>query len=115
MIVYCLKYFTVKCVQFIFEIDRLMKMYPAIVLIYIKSIGVLIFPPLLLLAFLSIEISKPLAIFLLGGFFILILLRSIKGFIMARQNGVSTLYLFLYLCTLEILPWLVGGKILLGN
>jgi len=47
------------------------------------------------------------------GFVILVLFLSfqlIRGVIIGIENGINLYLIFIYLCTLEILPWLVLGK-----
>jgi hypothetical protein len=80
---------------------------------FYRVLGLLLFPIVALLGFLPMDNPQYLAfagISLMVFFYLLFLLRS--GKILLR-NRVSIQYLFLYLCTLEILPLVLIGKLVL--
>ena len=78
-----------------------------------KNIGLLLLPLVFAAIYTSPGISKiliytGLALFLLASVF-----KLIRGFQIILRNGILLFYAFLYLCTLELLPWVIGSKLVI--
>lgn len=84
------------------------------VYLYNSAIMVCLYPLLIALAFLKTEIISTNTLLIIGyciiGFFYI--LRLFREFQISRKNRVSVFYIFLYFCTLEILPILILVKII---
>jgi hypothetical protein len=77
-----------------------------------KNIGIALIPIVFTSIYVSPSISK---ILLLGSLAIIVLitiLKILRGFQIFLQNGVLLFYTILYLCTLELLPLVLGSKII---
>lgn len=75
-----------------------------------KNIGLFLFPVIIMIPYINDSI-KPIIIY--SGIFLflgLFILRTIRGFQIIIHKGVSSFYLILYLCTIEILPALLIVK-----
>ena len=74
--------------------------------LYNRIIGVLLFPIIISLAFVDTDFISHNVLITMG--FSLVLgvyaLRIFRGFQISRSSNVSILYMFLYFCTLELLP-----------
>lgn len=95
--------------------DRVMYARECIFTVYLfnRAIGICLFPILIALAFVDPGILKPNALLIIGYvvigmFYILRLYREIQ---ISLKNHISIFYIFLYLCTLEILPIMVLVKV----
>ena len=92
----------------IFNTNESAKQYQLIILIFNYIIGIILFP-IVVIAFYWNNSA-----FLIAGVIIIILLilyRIVRGFLAGLENkDYNLFYLFLYLCTLEILPLLLIYK-----
>ena len=73
-----------------------------------KNIGLFLFPIIIVFPYITNNQVKPIVLYLgltiIIGMFLLLIYR---GFQIIMRNGVSTFYLILYLCAIEILPVLL--------
>lgn len=113
--VYVIKFIISYLLSLVILEEELGKEYAFNVFVFSQTIGVVLFPVVL-----CIQFSKyPAELFLYpgliicAGFFALRLFRGIV--ISVLEQNVGILYIFLYLCALEILPVLVLIKFLLNN
>lgn len=76
-----------------------------------KVLGILLLPVVLALVF--VNVSQLHGLFIAAGIILCLFLvyRILRGIIMSMSYSVSWVYIILYLCTLEILPFLVLYKI----
>ncbi len=110
-IIYSIKLFLFKIFDFILLSKKQFAEYYHNIFIYNKIYGIILFPLLLAIPFTSDYISVILmktAIIILA---ILYLLRILRGVQISISIRLSFLYLFLYLCALEIIPVLFIYKI----
>jgi hypothetical protein len=100
---------------FISSNNDLGKEYLFNVFVYSQTIGIILFPFIVCLQFTKYptELFLYPALVICAGFYAL---RMFRGFIISvTEQNVGILYIFLYLCALEILPLLVLIKFLLVN
>jgi len=95
----------------IFKTDHINNEYKLNILVTISILGLLLIPVLVFAVYLKSSWLVYLALGLIGIFS---LFRVIKGFIIGISlTRFSYFFLFIYLCTLEILPLLVAAKLIL--
>lgn len=100
-------------IGFVFLKQKVFSEYFHNVNIYTKSIGLIMFPLVVMLQFVSykyIESIIYMGISIVGLIYLLQQLRAFQTFI---SNNVSILYMILYLCAFEIIPFLIIFKLLL--
>lgn len=106
--VYALKFLILKIAGWLFDTERETALYLFNVFLLNNLLGILLLPFIALLAFhgaLPVERLFQGALLVIG---IVYLYRLFRGFLVGLgTSGFSPLYLFLYLCTLEIAPLLV--------
>jgi hypothetical protein len=79
-----------------------------------KNLGLIMFPIVFVILYTSEEISE-IAIYLcLGMLVIATFYKIFRGFQIIIRNGVLIFYAFLYLCTLELLPLVLGSKLIIS-
>ncbi|MES2565453.1 MAG: DUF4271 domain-containing protein [Bacteroidota bacterium] len=112
---YLIKFLVNNVLSFITSNAELGKEYLFNVVVFAQTIGIILFPFILALQFTTYPSEWFLypALVICLGFYIL---RLIRGFIIsAAEQNIGILYIFLYLCALEILPLLIVIKFLLIN
>jgi hypothetical protein len=110
--IYLIKILGVKLMGFILKTERENQEYSNNILLYLNMLSFGLFPLVVLIGF-TPQLGPELLV-KTGCVFILsaILFRVGRGFILAVSNPLlSKFYLFLYLCTLEILPLVVILKL----
>ncbi|MES2761810.1 MAG: DUF4271 domain-containing protein [Bacteroidota bacterium] len=114
-LVYLIKFLANYLLAFISSNNDLAREYLFNVFVFAQTIGILIFPLIICLQFTKYPTEWFLypALIICAGFYGL---RMFRGFIISSaEQNIGILYLFLYLCALEILPMLVLIKFLLVN
>jgi len=110
--IYGVKLIIIKMLGFIFDTQKEMKEYIISVVLFCNAVGLFMLPVVVCLAFLK-QINP--AVFIYGGFAIItafFLTRLVRGLIIGlNSTRVSKFYLFLYLCTLEIVPLAIMVKL----
>jgi hypothetical protein len=111
IIFFILKIVVIKFLGFLFKVKDLAKLTVFFTLLFDKTLGFLLFPLVVGIYFFTFDIS----FFLLGASFsLLIVLLMLKLFwlwkIGTNSFGLSHVYIFLYLCMIEIFPLLLLGK-----
>ncbi len=116
IMVYAVKFITIKFLGFVFKTAKETDEYALTVLLYINSLGLFLLPIVVCIAFaqnVSIEIFIKIGLYLLALF---LFTRMVRGLIIGLNSvRVSKFYLFLYLCSLEILPLIVMIKIFIRS
>lgn len=115
LIMYLVKYVVTYTLSFIIGEFDLGKEYFFNIFIFNQTAGVALFPIVLCILFskLSTELFLYPGIVICAVFFFL---RLFRGFVISTlEQNIGVLYIFLYLCSLEILPLLVLIKFLLNN
>lgn len=110
-IIYSIKLFFLKIFDFILLSKKKFTEYYYNVFIYNKIYGIILFPLILTIPFTSNIISAILIKAAIVIFIILYLFRLLRGIQISIQIRLSFFYLFLYLCTLEIIPILIIYKL----
>jgi hypothetical protein len=111
---YGLKIFGVRLFGNILQNQKPAKDYALIIVLFCNVFGLLLLPIVVCIAF--VEGISPRVFIYAGGILYALLLfaRIIRGIMISLNSaGVSILYLFLYLCALEILPLLIVIKLLM--
>lgn len=104
-----LKFILYKITAWLWQVEEVMEEYIFQTNLFNKYLGVAYL--LLSALFIYSSISGFTIIALgIGLFVALFVMQLVRGIIIGRQSGGNLLLIILYLCTLEILPWLVAGK-----
>jgi hypothetical protein len=110
--VYLIKILVTRFLASAFGLQATGSEYIYTILLFNKVIGLLIYPLVMLIAFAHQLNSANILKAGIGVLTILLIYRTLRLIqIGLSASGVSFLYLFLYLCTLEILPFLVLIKL----
>ena len=108
---FLLKVIFIKILGLLFKVKDLAKLAIFFSLLFDKTLGFVLSPLVLLIYFFSFDISS--AILVVSSFLVITLL-ILKLFwfwkIGTNSFGLSQVYIFLYLCILEIFPLLLLGK-----
>jgi hypothetical protein len=112
---YFFKNLIFRLLGFVFQEHTLAKEMNLIELLFVSVLGVVLFPINLILYF-GNTISNEKIIFLVYFLFlILFIYKLLKIFLISfSQFSISLFHIFLYICTLEILPLIVLIKFLIG-
>lgn len=111
-LIYFTKILLVKILGFVFYKKEIADSYYFIILLTNQMLGILLIPIVIFIAYgnllsASVLIYSGILILLLGFF-----IRAGKGIVLAIHGKENWFYIFLYFCTLEILPLLIGIKLL---
>lgn len=104
-----------KLIGFVSTNGDFVEEYSHNIFIYNKAIGIILLPITLGIPFMA---ELPASIFIkigLGLFFIFFLMRLIRGIRVFWAKRISPFYMILYLCTFEILPVLIGYRLIEMN
>lgn len=114
-LVYLVKFFANYVLAFISNNNELSREYLFNVFVFAQTIGIVIFPLIICLQFTKYPAEWFLypSLIICAGFYGLRMFRGI--IISSAEQSIGILYIFLYLCALEILPMLVLIKFLLVN
>jgi hypothetical protein len=114
--IYSVKLVVIKFAGFLFETQKEIREYTVSIFLFCNTVGLFMLPIVICLAF--FKQVNPL-IFIYSGFSlisILFLTRLVRGLIIGLDSArVSKFYLFLYLCTLEIVPLVILSKLFIGK
>ncbi|MFM2135278.1 MAG: hypothetical protein RL021_678 [Bacteroidota bacterium] len=111
--VYALKFLVLRFGGWLFGLERELTTYLFTIFIVNNIQGLLLFPIIVLIAFQSggsADWMFRMSFFIIGIFYVFRLFRGVQ--IGLNVPGASLLYLFLYLCTLELAPMLVLFRII---
>lgn len=110
--IYGIKLLVIKMLGFLFETQKEIREYTISVLLFCNAVGLFMLPVVICLAFLK-QVNP--SVFIYAGFTVIavfFLTRLIRGLIIGlNSTRVSKFYLFLYLCTLEIVPLAIMIKL----
>ena len=110
-IIYSIKLFVFKILDFILLSKKKFTEYYYNIFIYNKIYGIILFPLILAIPFTSNIISVILIKTAIVILIILYLFKILRGIQISIQIRLSFFYLFLYLCALEIIPILIIYRI----
>ena len=110
---YFLKLLTNKASGYIFKVNKETDEYIFNQFIVLQILGLLLIICCIILRY-SVDINKEFVIYFgFGTLMIGFIIRMIKSFGIANMNSYSPVYIFLYLCTLEILPLIIIVKLIM--
>lgn len=111
-LIYGFKIIIVRFFGFIFQNQREASDYSMMIFLFCNILGLFLLPIVVCMAFVK-DVSPSVFIYLgLGVFVLLLFIRIIRGVIIGiNSTRISKFYLFLYLCTLEILPFVIMVKL----
>lgn len=112
ILMYLIKFSIVRFAGFIFKTGKEASEYMGTLFLFVNIVGLFMLPVVTCLAFVR-QVSP--FVFICTGFTIIIgflAIRLIRGILIGlNSNRVSGFYLFLYLCTLEIVPFVILIKL----
>ena len=115
-LVYGVKILFVRFFGFVFQSQKESGDYSLMISLFCNILGLFLLPIVVCMSF--VKDVSPL-IFIYSGlcvFVLLLLIRVLRGVLIgANSIRVSKFYLFLYLCTLEILPFVIMIKLFMQN
>jgi hypothetical protein len=113
--VYSVKYLFISFLSLLLKIPNLTKEYWFTVLVFSHALTILLFPVLVVLIFSSVQIAYLIyiALALCIVFYLLRMVRILA--LMYSEQNVGIVYIIMYLCALEILPFLILMKFLFIN
>jgi hypothetical protein len=106
------KYIINRTVGFIFNSDMLISQYIHHVYIYNKLIGILLFPVILIIPYIHSDYTKFSIYFSVIIISIIIILQILNSGIIIIKKHLPYYYMILYLCSVELLPFLLLFKYL---
>ena len=111
LLFFLLKLILIKLLGFFFKVKDLAKLAIFFSLLFDKTLGFVLFPLVVGIYFFSVDISSALLMISLGLFMILFMLKLFWLWKIGTNSfGLSQVYIFLYLCTIEIFPLLLLAK-----
>ena len=112
LIIYTGKSFVLNILGFIFNNKSAANEYLTNIGIYNKILGVFLFPIIIAIPYIALQFKLPLMYIGIGIVILSLIFRFLRVFQIAFKIKLSIFYMILYLCTLEILPILVIGKMI---
>ena len=108
---FLLKLILIKLLGFFFKVKDLAKLAIFFSLLFDKTLGFVLFPLVVVIYFFSIDISSTMLMISLGLFIILFMLKLFWLWKIGTNSfGLPQVYIFLYLCSIEIFPLLLLVK-----
>ena len=108
---FLLKLILIKLLGFFFKVKDLAKLAIFFSLLFDKTLGFVLFPLVVVIYFFSADISSTVLMISLGLFIILFMLKLFWLWKIGTNSfGLSQVYIFLYLCSIEIFPLLLLVK-----
>lgn len=110
--IYCLKLLIINVFGFVFEMQKEIREYTISVFLFCNAVGLFMLPVVICLAFLK-QVKPSVFIYIgLAVITVFFVTRLVRGLIIGLNSArVSKFYLFLYLCTLEIVPLVIMVKL----
>ena len=111
LLFFLLKLILIKLLGFFFKVKDLAKLAIFFSLLFDKTLGFVLFPLVVVIYFFSIDISSTVLMISLGLFIILFMLKLFWLWKIGTNSfGLPQVYIFLYLCSIEIFPLLLLVK-----
>ena len=105
-----LKFIICKIVGYVFSVNDIFEEYTHNEKLSNKNIGLLLFPVIILIPYVP-TFMKPVILYAgLAIIIVLLAFRAFRAFQIIIRREVSSFYLILYLCTIEILPLIIMVK-----
>ncbi|MES2140408.1 MAG: DUF4271 domain-containing protein [Bacteroidota bacterium] len=116
IVAYSLKFASIKLLGYILKLQREANDYTMTIFLFCNTLGLFMLPIVIGLTFAK-QVSP--VFFIYGGIGVIVtffMVRMIRGLILGmNSSGISKIYLFMYLCTLEILPIAIVVKLFMLN
>ena len=109
--IYGIKFLFSKILFFVFNDSTLSSEYIFNVSLYNNLLGILLLPLLSIVYFTTISFNSAVLYLFVPSIAIVFLMRVLRLIVIGNSKGISFLYIFLYICTLEILPLVVMYRI----
>ena len=111
LLFFLLKLILIKLLGFFFKVKDLAKLAIFFSLLFDKTLGFVLFPLVVVIYFFSVDISSTVLMISLGLFIILFMLKLFWLWKIGTNSfGLPQVYIFLYLCSIEIFPLLLLVK-----
>jgi hypothetical protein len=114
VVIYLLKLLVIKIIGTIFKMQNEAEEYILQIISYLNVVGLFLFPIIILLSFFK---AAPPVVFIYAGLITIVSflgVRSLNGILLGLNSAkISKFYLFIYLCALEILPFIVIAKLII--
>ena len=111
LLFFLLKLILIKLLGFFFKVKDLAKLAIFFSLLFDKTLGFVLFPLVVVIYFFSVDISSTMLMISLGLFMILFILKLFWLWKIGTNSfGLPQVYIFLYLCSIEIFPLLLLVK-----
>jgi hypothetical protein len=110
-ILYFGKYLVIKFFESLFQYKEPLEEYLYNTTQINKTIGILLFPILIVCTFINKDHVHLFFISVVIALTILIILRLLRGLAIGFSYNVSKLYIILYLCTVELIPFILLVKV----
>ncbi|MFY9308837.1 MAG: DUF4271 domain-containing protein [Bacteroidia bacterium] len=112
IITYGIKFLVIRLLGYVFKVQKEMSEYAMLVFLFCNTLGLFLLPVVIGLSFID---QVPPSVFIKIGLGIIaafIGVRTVRGlFLGLNSSRISKFYLFMYLCTLEILPFIILAKL----
>jgi hypothetical protein len=99
---------------FLFQMKSVTSEYIHIIFLINKNLGIILLPVIFTSIYTPTGISKILLTIAFLLVFLATLLKIVRGFQIIMKNRVLLFYSILYLCTLELLPLVLGSKLIIA-
>jgi hypothetical protein len=112
VLMYLLKFLTIRLSGFVFKVGKEALDYSSALFIFVNILGLFMLPVVICLEF--VKQADPRIFIYTGYFFILgfLCMRVLRGLVIGISSSrVSKFYLFLYLCSLEMVPFVILVKL----
>ncbi|MCE9539021.1 MAG: DUF4271 domain-containing protein [Bacteroidetes bacterium] len=112
IVAYSLKFASIKLLGYIFKVQREANDYMMTIFLFCNTLGLFMLPIVIGLTYVK-QVSPVFFIYAgTGVIVIFFMVRMIRGLILGLNSSeISKIYLFMYLCTLEILPFVIMAKL----
>jgi hypothetical protein len=114
VLMYVIKMVVIKLAGAVFKLQNEATEYMLQIVSYWNVVGLFLFPVIIFLSFFE---AAPPAIFIFTGLIMVLSflgIRSINGILFGLNSSkISKFYLFIYLCALEILPFIIIAKLII--
>jgi len=107
VLMYSIKYIFSKVLFYVFNDSNIANEYIFNISLFNNFLGILFIPVMALCYFSELSLANILTYFALPLIAISFIMRGVRMFVAGKLKGVSYFYIFLYICTLEILPLVV--------
>jgi hypothetical protein len=112
LIAYVFKMLTIRILGFVFKVEKEASEYAMLVFLFCNTLGLFMLPLVIGLTFMR---QVPSSFFINTGIVVIaifIVVRTVRGlFLGLNSSRISKFYLFMYLCTLEIMPFVILAKL----